>query len=410
MSGVGWYRQGLFFGTMALLAEACALDDRQLYVGTASEQPGVVRGTGGQAGNGAAPGSSPAEGEPARGFVPSDVGSPPPSSGEAPPPPENSSRLTANSLIGFGGVEVGVSGPTRIWHIVNEASTDTGPLTASSSLAEEFEIAGACPSLAPGAACDLMVSFKPGTGGTRSASLDVVGSDGTIATATASGRGLYRLTLTKSGQGTVYGVVVPELNCGASCTALFDAGRRLQLEALPSNGSDAIFTGWSGGGCPAAPGPCSVVLEASQSIHATFSTLTNNLAFVTSSNLPGNLGGAAQYDARCNALATASGVNVAGLEGFIAMLSDSQSTFQERLGSARGWVRMDGRPVFDTIGDLLDNATIYYPVRFTERGIDSYAESGRPGAVWTGTNFDGSAADFSCNDWTLNDPTTVSVV
>lgn len=91
-----------------------------------------------------------------------------------------------------------------------------------------------------------------------------------------------------------------------------------------------------------------------------------NLVFVTSGVVtPSALGGLAGADATCAAAASA-----AGLGGtYRAWLSTSTVDAKDRLASARGWVRVDGRPVVDTVADLV-SGKMYYPIRISETGQD----------------------------------------
>jgi hypothetical protein len=84
------------------------------------------------------------------------------------------------------------------------------------------------------------------------------------------------VTLDISKNGTGSGSVVSSggragIDCGATCSATFDAGTSLTLAATPSPGS--AFTGWSGGGCTGT-GTCRVNTGISeQTITATFRLL-----------------------------------------------------------------------------------------------------------------------------------------
>ena len=96
------------------------------------------------------------------------------------------------------------------------------------------------------------------------------------------------------------------------------------------------------------------------------------------------LGGAQLYDSQCNSLATAAGINDVTGNAFVAWMSDATSNARARLGaSARGWVRMDGRPFADTQSDLFSNNVVFHPIRLDENGTD-------PGRqlVLTGANTD----------------------
>jgi hypothetical protein len=118
-----------------------------------------------------------------------------------------------------------------------------------------------------------------------------------------------------------------------------------------------------------------------------------NRMFVTSSAFTGNLGGLAGADAICRAHA-----RDAGLDGtFLAYLSTSDAGAASRLGSARGWVRTDGRPVADTAHDLAVG-NLFYPVVLDEHGTE-YTGEVRTGSDQSGNTYawDGGA---TCTDWT----------
>lgn len=76
-----------------------------------------------------------------------------------------------------------------------------------------------------------------------------------------------------SGAGTVSG---SGINCGSVCTNNYAPGTSITLSAIPASGS--TFAGWSGGGC-SGTGSCTVTMNASTSITATFnsSALTSDI-------------------------------------------------------------------------------------------------------------------------------------
>ncbi|MHC1696771.1 MAG: hypothetical protein AB9919_01645 [Geobacteraceae bacterium] len=76
-----------------------------------------------------------------------------------------------------------------------------------------------------------------------------------------------------SGAGTVAG---SGISCGSVCTNDYAPGTAVTLTATPATGS--VFAGWSGGGC-SGTGTCTVTMNASTSITATFnsSALTNEI-------------------------------------------------------------------------------------------------------------------------------------
>ncbi|HET7311791.1 MAG TPA: hypothetical protein VFJ17_10755 [Mycobacteriales bacterium] len=76
------------------------------------------------------------------------------------------------------------------------------------------------------------------------------------------------LTVTKAGSGS--GTVTStdgQINCGQTCSHLYDDGTVVTLNATPTTGS--IFSGWSGGGCTGT-GSCQVTMTAAKSISAPF--------------------------------------------------------------------------------------------------------------------------------------------
>ena len=78
------------------------------------------------------------------------------------------------------------------------------------------------------------------------------------------------VTLTVATTGTGAGTVTSTpagIDCGATCTAPFNAGSAITLGATPS--TESTFTGWSGGGC-SGTGSCTVTLAASTTVTATF--------------------------------------------------------------------------------------------------------------------------------------------
>ena len=116
-----------------------------------------------------------------------------------------------------------------------------------------------------------------------------------------------------------------------------------------------------------------------------------NVAFVTSTASTGALGGLAGADATCRMLASS-----AGLPGtYVAFLATATATASSRLGSASGWVRVDGAPIADTASSL---------VRQTLDAIDRDEHGNATTSMWawTGIGIDATpeAIGPTCNDWT----------
>jgi hypothetical protein len=78
----------------------------------------------------------------------------------------------------------------------------------------------------------------------------------------------FTLTVSKIGTGT--GVITSDvggINCGTTCSVIFDAGTVVTLTATPDSGIP--FDGWIGGGC-SGTGTCVVTMSAAQDVIAVF--------------------------------------------------------------------------------------------------------------------------------------------
>ena len=87
-------------------------------------------------------------------------------------------------------------------------------------------------------------------------------------------RRTYTLTVNRTGPGTVTSST-GGIFCGAACSANYDAGATVTLTATPD--ATATFTGWSGGGC-SGTGTCTVTMDASKTVGATFVVNTYGLS------------------------------------------------------------------------------------------------------------------------------------
>jgi hypothetical protein len=119
----------------------------------------------------------------------------------------------------------------------------------------------------------------------------------------------------------------------------------------------------------------------------------------------GGLGGA---DAICNQLAAAA--QPKPLPGnYVAWLSSTSVSALSRLKGATGWVRPDGRPVFNSVDDLSKNR-VFYPPRLDESGNDVGASPW----VMTNTNPDGTGyvgpGFSSCSDFSSDIDNGTSVL
>ena len=131
------------------------------------------------------------------------------------------------------------------------------------------------------------------------------------------------------------------------------------------------------------------------------------LAFVTSSEHKGNLGGLGGADEICQNLADNAPTPLPG--SYKAWLSigtgagESPSTrFRQ---SGRSYVRVDGETIADSFADLTDG-TIDNPIIIMENGEQVPPPSGNV-LIWTNTGKDGAETSVSprdCNHWTSVDP------
>jgi hypothetical protein len=121
-----------------------------------------------------------------------------------------------------------------------------------------------------------------------------------------------------------------------------------------------------------------------------------NIVFVTSVAYDGNLGGLAGADQKCQALAEAAGLPA---NTYRAWLSTPSVNAVSRLGAARGWVRVDGKPFADTKADI-QAGRLFHPIRVDESG--NYDDTPWGSNVWTGTGSDGALvwSGYTCNGWT----------
>ena len=120
-----------------------------------------------------------------------------------------------------------------------------------------------------------------------------------------------------------------------------------------------------------------------------------NIAFVTSSTFNGDLGSITGADQICQNQAEAAGLPI---NTYVAWLSTPSINAVDRLGKARGWVRVDGKPFADTLADI-SAGRMFYPLRVDEYGNFDDTSWGN---VWTG-NINWAGHGESCSSWTSSD-------
>ena len=182
------------------------------------------------------------------------------------------------------------------------------------------------------------------------------------------------------------------IRCSGHCPGLsYPTASSLTLLAKP--GQNATFIGWSEGPCHGTNPSCTFPANGTVTVAATFGP--PSYMFVSSAvYVPGQLGGIAGADAKCQGLAVS-----ARLPGtYKAWLSSKGTDARSRVG-AGGWVRTDGRPFARNIDTLAfqNKQTVYYPPRVDESGKDlgnvhTY--------VVTGGLNNGTGSDSQCSDYT----------
>jgi hypothetical protein len=192
------------------------------------------------------------------------------------------------------------------------------------------------------------------------------------------------LTINKIGAGTGTVTSKPDgISCGATCQASYAYGTVVTLAAAPD--ANQSFIGWDSTVCTGT-GSCAFNLTGNTVVRASFSP-PPNIVFTTSTTQTAALGGLAGADAICAQRAVAGGL--AGT--YRAWLSTSTVNAIDRLGSASGWVRPDGKPVLNNVADISKN-NFFYPPRLDEFGNDLGVDpvvitgTGVDGMLYTGTN------------------------
>jgi hypothetical protein len=200
----------------------------------------------------------------------------------------------------------------------------------------------------------------------------------------------FTLSVTKSGDGagTVTGNGV---NCGTTCMVTLNYGTAVSLASTAStaNATQSGFTGWSGSGCTGTGG-CTFTITSNSTVDAAYK-LRPNLMFTTGATFDGNLGGLGGGDAKCQAAAVAR-----GLPGtYRAYLGATGINARSRIAPATGWTRVDGRVMFNQIGDF-GTTVLPYPPSLDEAGND--LSNTAQLRVWTATAMDTQYYGQNCNN------------
>jgi hypothetical protein len=337
------------------------------------------------------------------------------------------SRVPSDDPNDFGFVAPGSQSAAKTFRVTNGGQVSTGSLTTSpSGMADQFALTDGCNGgspLAPGASCDLSIKFAPTSAGMKSFGFTVAdrtGSGGMVSdsvTGTGGAPSSYMVSYVARSLGPVTGSMTDGMGiaCSGPCsgTVMYAPGTVVTVTASPGAGAKYHFKGSTG--CLGQT--CTFTVDGDKTIDLTF--LGYNYVFVTSTQYNGALktagdaDGVTAADAKCMARAQA-----AGLPGnYVAWISQSTPTpvnAISRLGAARGWVRVDGKPFGDQLSTMVvpngatpgtTSGAIYYPARLDEHGnpLDT-------AYLLTGTDRSGNLASsggaapsfWDCSGWTVS--------
>jgi hypothetical protein len=218
--------------------------------------------------------------------------------------------------------------------------------------------------------------------------------------------------------GTVDSTSVPAqttIACGSDCSRSFPAGATVTLSE--SAGAASFFGGWTGD-CTGLTSTCALTMTGNRTVTATYEHA--NIIFATSTSY--SLAALAAKGAGTGAAAVLAGADAACAQAvagagsrapqgrYVAWMSSTESNAVTRLQAAaggtlpRGWVRVDGKPVFDALPAAQDALPhVYYPVMLDEKGASAQFQ------VFTGTDIHGLSTTPNCSDWSSSAPADAGI-
>lgn len=309
--------------------------------------------------------------------------------------------FTTTTARDYLGQEVGVASAAFTWTIQNTGDLPTSVPSFTNTNAAEFIVSNnTCGvAIAAGSSCSMNVVFTPSAGGVRNGTLTLNATTGGSVSLAATGRGQWRLSIVTSFSGGTVSTTDNRLqNCGTTpCSALYDDNASVTVRANPTaNGTSLHFAYWVAPTSCTDNGHgnlCTISMTAHTSANARYLGYSGNLIFVSSTRFAGNLGSPAAYDAQCNALATAAGINATTNDSYVAWISTPSNLATTRLGANRGhYRRIDTELVATSETNLLANRLLVAP------NLDEYGKLVNEYA-WTGTYGDGTASPGNCTNW-----------
>ncbi|MCA2981483.1 MAG: choice-of-anchor D domain-containing protein, partial [Myxococcaceae bacterium] len=311
-----------------------------------------------------------------------------------------------DSTRNFGDVIATMSSPAFSWVIRNAGDVQTGTLSFMLPNGSGFTVLsnGCTGTLAPMATCTISIAFTPFNGLPASSLATVSAAPGGSVSLALSGNGQWLVSVTApTNPGTRVQTSDGRITCPGTCSAGYGEGASVTFQARTTNGSGFHFERWTSpnqcGGLAFGP-DCVRTISGAESAAAIFAPIDANLVFVSSTYVPANLGGVAPYDARCNALATAAGINNTTNDAFRAWISTASSPVMQgpnaRITTAGGWKRLD-RSVFASSKSALTGGQVRVPIE-----IDEWGRRVTTGlSAWTGTDPTGAPRPSQdCSGWT----------
>jgi hypothetical protein len=338
-------------------------------------------------------------------------------------PTSSKSKLAvglSSKKINFGRVPAGTQSAPRTVTLTNKGNLDlSAPVVAVTGTGFNLESNGCVSTIHPAGSCPVSVTFTPPSKGkfkrgllkftdaaakspqkVKLMGVGLPSSPTATPTATASPTATKTSTSTPTATATATATSTATLTATATLTPTATATKTATptMTATPTATATATATKTA---TPTASVTATATQTATPTVSATPTATPSpifNVVFITSQVYDGSINGAdglAGADTKCAALATSAGLPTGTYK---AWLSTSTVNAVSRLGSARGFVRVDKAPIADQISDLT-SGKILNPITLDETGADARFPGNSD--VWTGsTNAGAVVGGSTCDDWT----------
>jgi hypothetical protein len=176
--------------------------------------------------------------------------------------------------------------------------------------------------------------------------------------------------------------------CSGNCTTTgtVNVGSTITLTVTQSA---AAQIAWSNG----CSGTSCVVTATAAPMTVNVTSTNQNVVFLTSQRHDGNFGGLSGANGFCNTAAASAGVP-GNFVAFLGTAAGAGTPPYAQLGSARGWIRLDGLPFTDTVSAFQNNQIMWYPAC-----LDEFGNTGAT-AYFTGKVNPLETTGSTCSDWT----------